>query len=124
MDRQVAWILTVGFVGLAVLLVGSGIGFTLPISLQAGKTYCSCACKTADYSPVELMWVKVATCAVNGRACKAKIEGHSYPGTLANCQTCKAVKDEEGVVGLDQCKTARLLGGIFQPKHFETAPTR
>jgi hypothetical protein len=123
-SRQIVDVLAVAFVGLAALLVGSDTSSALPARLEAGKTYCSCSCKTTDYSPVGLTWKKVATCAVNGRKCTIKVEGKSVAGTLANCQSCTTVKDQNGDVGFDKCTKAKLLGGIFEPKRREIAPSR
>lgn len=66
--------------------------------IQAGKTYCDCSCGTAD-TKKELSWEKVASCALNGRSCKAD----GKPGTLANCQECKG--DSSG--GFSTCNDAK-----------------
>ena len=72
-------------VGLAVLLGSPVVTLAAPIKLVPGKTYCSCACVTSAGNK-ELLWEKVAHCALNGRSCKADIGDQTVSGTLAGCQ--------------------------------------
>ena len=60
---------TVWILGLAVLVGSSSASFALP-KLRANKTYCDCACGTLSTSK-ELVWEKVASCSLNGKACSA-----------------------------------------------------
>ena len=69
--------------GLAVLLGSPVVTLAAPIKFLPGKTYCDCACVTADGN-VELSWEIVSHCAVDGKSCS----GNGKPGTLANCQEC------------------------------------
>jgi hypothetical protein len=109
-------LLTISVLGSAVLLAWFDIGLTRP-KIENGKTYCSCSCKTKDYTGVDLIWAKVASCALNGRDCKAQIGNQLIPGKLEGCLQCTG--DSDG--GFSSCKTAKRLG-IFTPPGLQIAP--
>jgi hypothetical protein len=108
--QKVVKLVTLGIVGLVVLLgsprVTSAIGKTRP-----GRTYCDCACKgTESGNTTELMWEKVRSCAVNGKACKRRqSDGTVEAGTLQNCQQCKG--DSSGS-GFSDCNPAKAAAGV------------
>jgi hypothetical protein len=108
---------TIGFLASAVLLASLDVGFARPKKIQAGKTYCSCSCKTPDYTGVDLIWEKVASCALNGRDCQAQIGDKLIPGKLQSCQQCTG--DISG--GFSSCDTAKRLG-IFRPADLQMSP--
>ena len=109
-------VLTIGALGTVIVLAGFASGVARP-KIQANKTYCSCSCKTPDYTGVDLIWEKVASCALNGRDCKAQIGDKLIPGKLQSCQQCTG--DNSG--GFSSCNTAKRLG-IFTPVDLQAAP--
>ena len=108
-------LLCVGLLGSAVLLAWFEIGFTRP-KIEAGKTYCSCSCKTDMYTGVDLIWEKVASCRLNGKDCKAQIGNQLVPGKLEGCLQCTG--DSSG--GFSSCTKARIFG-IMRPVDLQIA---
>jgi hypothetical protein len=104
---------------MAGLLASIEVGVAKPAKIEPGKTYCSCSCKTPDYTGVDLIWEKVASCALNGRDCKAKIGNALIPGKLQSCLQCTG--DNDG--GFASCNTAKRLQ-IFTPTNLQVAPPR
>lgn len=117
-------------VGLAVLLGSSGVSLALP-KTKVGHTYCSCVCGDGIHRPANLYWEKVASCAIDGKACSFSdtLGGPLYPGTLRNCEQCTGTG---GVAGLDNCTVAMTsqpggmqpLPGVMMPPPGSPPPTR
>lgn len=112
-------VITKGFiawtVGIAVVLGSSEVSLALP-KIRGGHTYCSCVCGDGIHRSANLYWEKVASCAVNGKACSFSdtLGGPLYPGSLRNCEQCTGV--EGG--GFDNCTvamTSQPPGGIEPP---------
>jgi len=96
-----AWIF-----GLAVLIGSSDVSFARP-KLLANKTYCDCSCNTFSGGK-ELMWEKVASCSLNGKACSAtNSAGKLEPGTLQHCQQCTTGGD----ANFNSCVEVKAMPG-------------
>jgi hypothetical protein len=77
-------------VGLAVMLGTTGVSLALP-KMKPGHTYCVCTCAGEGIDPANavLSWEKVASCSVNGKACKSG----GKKGVLSECNQCTGQAD-------------------------------
>src|SRR5262245_7038286 len=111
--------MTVGILGLSVLLGWSGASEAAPPQIQIGKYYCTCNC-TTDAGTKTYYWEQKTSCAVNGHSCTARIGGKTWSGQLGSCQRCKGAAENV----LEKCNPAYSpgQGGILDD--LQTAPPR
>jgi len=72
------------------LLLGSSETTWALMKTRPGHTYCDCMC-TNFRGSADLSWEKVASCALNGKACSfnnPSDNGILESGTLSRCQQC------------------------------------